>query len=51
MRNLQVSEALFVYLVGLVIVASKPDHFALGMVLAMTPIVLAIIMRLTVRRR
>ena len=51
MSKLQVSEALFVYLLGLVVVASQPHHFLLGMILAGTPIVLALVVRLSVRRR
>ena len=51
MTHLQVSESLFVYVLGVVVVASRPDHFLLGMMLAGVPIVLALIQRLTTRRR
>jgi hypothetical protein len=55
MHRLQLSEGLFVYVLGLVVIATQPARFWLGFVLAVTPIAGALALRtyvsVRVRRR
>ena len=45
MHRLQLSEALFVYVLGLVVIATQPARFWLGFALATAPIVAAVTLR------
>jgi hypothetical protein len=45
MHRLQLSEGLFVYVLGLVVIATQPARFWLGFALAVVPIVGALALR------
>jgi len=45
MRDLQASEGLFVYLLGMVITATQPRRFWLGVALALLPIVTRVLLK------
>jgi len=45
MHRLQLSEGLFVYVLGLVVIATQPARFWLGFALAVAPIVGALALR------
>jgi hypothetical protein len=45
MHRLQLSEALFVYVLGLVVIATQPARFWFGFALAMAPILGALALR------
>ena len=40
-----ISEGVFVYLLGLVVVATAPEHFWFGLLLAVLPIAVAVLLK------
>lgn len=45
MTRLPLSEGVFVYLLGLVVIATQPGRFWLGLVLAVIPIAVGVLLR------
>jgi hypothetical protein len=48
-RRIELPESYFIYVLGLVVIASRPDSFWLGFFLAATPILTALIGRVAQR--